>query len=349
MNKTNLTLFAAVFAAGAAFAAPAEKVKLTAGKITATSQIKWYVAKDVGFFDDEGLDVTLLEFTNSADGLAALRAGKIDVGPFGSTAPLIHIAKGADIRIIGGTMGGGVSYVVKKDSPISKIEDFRGKKIATVRLSTGDAVLRGALKRAGIDWRKDVDLIELKSPVAVAEAVKTDKVDIGSIWEPHDQRVEEWGLKIIAQGKDWQPGHPCCRVISTVDLIARKEAERPDVWVAFLRAFLKAQRFVENPANHEKVLDILVTHNKLDRKLLENSFFSDNLDIKSDPNIKGVQFVWDTLIDDGFVEPGPSTPKDIKSTIITKYYLAALDSLIKEEPEDKFWQELKAEYPARNE
>jgi NitT/TauT family transport system substrate-binding protein len=346
MKFKSTTLLAAL--ASAALTTSHAATKLTAGYLPVTGQAKWFLAKELGFFAEEGIDLELVEFTNSADGLTALRGGKLDVAPFGTTAPLIHISKGADLRIIGGTMGGDVAFVVKKDSPISTLADFKGKKIATVRLSTGDAVLRGALKRAGIDWRKDTEIFELKSPPAIAEAVKTGQADIGVTWGPHDQRVDEYGLKIIAYGQDLQPGHPCCRVLVTSEGLKKKEAESKDVWVRFFRAFLKAQKFAFVPENRQKVVDVISKYIKLDKTLLEKAYFSDNLEQKSDPNTKGVVAFWDVLVDSGWVEPGPAVPKDIKSFIVTEYYLAALASLAKEQPADPLWKTLTTEFATRN-
>jgi len=64
----------------------------------------------------------------------------------------VHIAKGADLRIIGGVMGEDVSIITTKEkaTEIKSVADLKGKKVATVRLATGDAVLRGAL--AGRVW-----------------------------------------------------------------------------------------------------------------------------------------------------------------------------------------------------
>jgi NitT/TauT family transport system substrate-binding protein len=347
--KKSLLILPVAAALLAASAAPARAATpLTAGYLPVTGQAKWFLAKELGFFAEEGIDINLVEFTNSADGLTALRGGKLDVAPFGTTAPLIHISKGADLRIIGGTMGGDVAFVVKKDSPIASLAEFKGKKIATVRLSTGDAVLRGALKRAGIDWRKDTEIFELKGPPAVAEAVKSGQADIGVTWGPHDQRVDEYGLKIIARSKDLQPGHPCCRVIATSEGLAKKEAESKGVWVRFFRAFLKAQKFAFVPENRDKVVDVISKYVKLDKALLEKAYFSDNLEQKTDPNTQGVTEFWNVLLDSGWVEPGPTVPKDIKPFIVPEYYLAALDSLAREQPAEPLWKELQAEFKVRN-
>jgi len=56
----------------------AEHVKV--GYLPVTGHAKFFIAKEQGFFAKEGLDAELVEFINSADGLASVRAGKVDVG-----------------------------------------------------------------------------------------------------------------------------------------------------------------------------------------------------------------------------------------------------------------------------
>ncbi|TAN58388.1 MAG: transporter substrate-binding domain-containing protein, partial [Magnetospirillum sp.] len=131
---------------------------LKVGYLPVTGHAKFFVAKEQGFFEKEGLSVELVEFVNSADGINALKAGKLDIGAFGTTAPLAHIAKGSDLRLIGGIMGEDAAIVTTaaNASKVKKVADLKGRKVATVRLATGDAVLRGALKDAGVDWKTDL-------------------------------------------------------------------------------------------------------------------------------------------------------------------------------------------------
>jgi ABC-type nitrate/sulfonate/bicarbonate transport system substrate-binding protein len=69
------------------------------GYLPVTGHAKFFVAKEYGIFAWEGIDAELIEFINSADGLNVLRAGKLDGAAFGTTAPLVHIARGADLLI----------------------------------------------------------------------------------------------------------------------------------------------------------------------------------------------------------------------------------------------------------
>ena len=98
------------------------------------------------------------------------RAHKLDLGAFGTTAPLVHIAKGADIRIIGGVMGEDAAIIATPENAkiIKTIADFKGKKVATVRLATGDAVFRGALDEAGLELEDRRADLRVKEPAGRA-------------------------------------------------------------------------------------------------------------------------------------------------------------------------------------
>jgi NitT/TauT family transport system substrate-binding protein len=334
------SLSAVTLAASVAQAAQTNLTALKVGHLPVTGHAKFFVAKEEGFFKDEGLDVELVEFANSADGLAALRAGKLDLGAFGTTAPLVHISKGADIRIIGGVMGEDAAITVTAENAktIKSIADLKGKKIATVRLASGDAVLRGALDDLKINWKTDVQIFELKTPAAVIEAVKSGQVDAGAVWGPHDFRAEEQGLKIIARSRTLQPGHPCCRL--TVN--AKDAQDRPEVWEHFIRAFLRAEKFTRD--NHEKTIDDISKYLKLDRDLIAKAYYSGFLDQSSDPNVLGVEKFWNIMLKSEFVE----SKLDIKPFVETKLYKNALDKLAKENPTEPYWQELEKIFSERD-
>ena len=316
--------------AATALAADTNLVALKVGHLPVTGHAKFFVAKEEGFFKAEGLDVELVEFANSADGLAALRAGKLDLGAFGTTAPLVHISKDADIRIIGGVMGEDAAIIATPENAkiIKTVADLKGKKVATVRLATGDAVFRGALEEAGLNWKSDVQIFELKSPPAVLEAVKSGQVDAGVTWGPHDVTAEGQGLKVVIRSRTLQPGHPCCRL--TVN--AKDIQERPEVWERFIHAFLRAEKFAND--NHEKTLDDISKYLKLDRPVIQKAYYDGYLDQTSDPNVTGIVRFWKTMIKSEFV----TSDKDITQFIDTKVYEKALIRVVKENPNDPFWK-----------
>jgi NitT/TauT family transport system substrate-binding protein len=316
---------------------------LNVGYLPVTGHAKFFVAKEQGFFAKEGLDINLIEFQNSADGLNAVVAGKLDIGAFGTTAPLAHIAKGTELKIIGGIMGEDAAIVTTAANAqsIRGVVDLRGKKVATVRLATGDAVLRGALKDAGIHWKTDLQIFELKNPPAVLEAVKSGQVDAGVVWGPHDLRAEEQGLKVVVRSGELQPGHPCCRLVVTSARHGQGE-----IWEKFLRAILRAEKFARD--NRKETLDAIGKYVKLDRGLLERAYYSPHLDQSSDPNVKGVRQFWETLQASEFITANSGNGGDIGSHIDVKLYERALASLSKESPADPYWKKLQADFKKKD-
>ena len=318
---------AGVLLAGAAGHAAAEPLKV--GYLPVTGHAKYFVAQEQGLFKKEGLDVELVEFQNSADGINAVIAGKLDVGTFGTTAPLLFYSKGSDIKIIGGVMGQDAALVVKPElaGTIRGIEDLKGRKVATVRLASGDAVLRGALKDAKISWKNDLKIFELKNPPAVIEAVKSGQVDAGLVWGPHDIRAEQQGLKIVVRSGELSPSHPCCRVI-----VSGAKLKDAAVLERFLRAVLQAEKYAGE--HRKETIDAIAKYIKLDRAILEQGYYSPNLDQSSDPNVKGVQKFWLSMIGSEFVEG----KRPLDPIFELSLYRNALESLARENPKDPFWQ-----------
>lgn len=329
--------------AGAALAlstvsAQADKA-LKVGYLPVTGHAKFFIAKEQGLFAQEGLDVELIEFANSADGLNAIVAGKLDIGAFGTTAPLAHIAKGTDLRIIGGIMGEDASLIAtsEKAGQIKTVADLKGKKIATVRMASGDAVLRGALTDAQVNWKSEVQIFELKNPPAVIEAVKSGQVDAGVVWGPHDLRAEDQGLKIVIRSSDLQPGHPCCRLV-----ITRKNYDDKETWNQFLRVILRAEKFAAQ--NRKETIDAIQKYVKLDRGLLERGYYQPHLDQQTDPDVRGVKTFWTVMQNSGFIE----SKADITDYIDIALYKQALDKLAAEEPQEPFWKQRQRDFQQRD-
>lgn len=313
--------------------------KLAVGYLPVTGHAKFFVAQEQDFFKQEGLEVELVEFVNSADGLHAVVSSKLDIGAFGTAAPLVHYARGADLKIIGGIMGEDAAIIVKPENAagVRSIGDLKGKKIATIRLSTGDAVLRGALNDAALDWRKDVQIFELKNPPAVLEAVKSGQVDAGVVWGPHDIRAERQGLQVVIRSSELQPGHPCCRLVVKSDKL-----KNPETLEKFLRAILRAEQFAS--ANRKETLDAIQKYVKLDRDILEAGYYSPHLEQGTDANAVGTRQFWNTLVQAEFIEG----QRPLEPIFALDVYERALKSLAAEYPAEPFWQALLQASEKRN-
>ncbi len=266
-------------------------------------------------------------------------AGKLDIGAFGTTAPVAHIAKNAKLKIIGGIMGGDAALIATPANAgkIAGVADLKGKKVATVRMASGDAVLRGALKDKGLNWKSDLQIFELKNPAAVIEAVKSGQVDAGLVWGPHDLRAEDQGLKVVIHSTDLQPGHPCCRLVVTEASLKNRQT-----WEKFVRAILQAEKF--GVENKKETIESIAKYVKLDQQLLWRGYYSKYLDQSTDPDAHGVKHFADVMVNSEFI----TTQPDLASAIDAKVYEKVLNDLSRENPNDPFWKKLQKDFKRKN-
>ena len=298
------------------------------------------IALEEKFYDKTGVKTDFVLFTNSSDGLNALNAGKLDVGvSFGTGGPLTFISKGSKFVVIGGNLSGGHPILVKPEiaDQIKSIEDFRGKTVATPRVFTSDVVFRGALSKAGIDPKKDLEIIEFKRPVDVLEAVKSGKADIGVGATNIIGQTRQAGLAIPLWSNDLWPNHPCCRIVATEDAVKN---HRPEL-VRFLKAELLAEKkFAEDP---ESGVRADINQQKFSEKLARDLVLEPHIQLSVDPNRKGVEEMWKHMTDIKYAEG----EIDFDKVIDTSLYLEALQELSKEST-DPFWDKLEERFKEQN-
>lgn len=285
------------------------------GHLPIPGQVLYYIALKEGYFKEEGLDVQLTPITSSVDILNALNAGKFDLASAGTAAPLTFIAKGAPFQIVGGLMGEGTVIQVNTDSAakIHSIKDFKGKKIATVRLATGDVILRGQLAKHHI--LNKVEIVEFKSPTESLLALKTGRVDLAVSWPPYSTQAELDGtVKSIAWTGQWAPHHTCCRLVTT-DSFAK---EHPDTIVKVLRGLIKAQRFFN--AEPEKSVQLAADYLKVGPEIIRPTLVTQRTTyVSANPDKKMVVEFWKYMNEIGYLQSN----LDIKRYVNESFYKKA--------------------------
>ncbi|MDR1362920.1 MAG: ABC transporter substrate-binding protein [Spirochaetaceae bacterium] len=291
------------------------------------------IAAEEGYFKEAGVNVEFVLFQNSADGLAALDNGKIDVGAtFGTSAPLTQAANGASIVVIAGAISGGHPVICKPENAdqYKDITGFKGKIIGTPRLYTPDVVWRGALYAAGIVPGRDVEIIEFRRPVDVLEAVKSGKVDAGIGSSSLGPQAVEAGLAIPLYSNDFKPHHPCCRIITSQKVLKSK---RPAL-VAFVKAMILAERKLrEDPES-----GVIANINQLDlsETVAREFALEPHNEFATDPNTKAVVDMFDYMKQIGYLDPAITL--DPYTLIDTSLYVEALEQLKTESP-SPYWDE----------
>ena len=134
---------------------------------------------------DKGVTVEWNEFTSGPPLLEAIGAGAIDFGITGDVPPLFAQAAGRDLLYVGAYQGPAAFHglLVHKDSPIQKIEDLKGKKLAYKRGSSGHNFAIQVLRKGGLTVA-DITEVDLAPPDAAA-AFKNGSIDAWAIWDPY--------------------------------------------------------------------------------------------------------------------------------------------------------------------
>ena len=118
-------------------------------------------------------DIDLLRFQGTPPMITALQAGELDVAlfAFSTFALAVQNANMQDLRVIADEAQEGVEgyftspYNVLKDSPINKVEDLKGKIVASVGPGAAvDIAMRAMLKRSGLEDKRDFTVVEAGFP-----------------------------------------------------------------------------------------------------------------------------------------------------------------------------------------
>jgi NitT/TauT family transport system substrate-binding protein len=201
------------------------------------------LADALGYYEDEGLDVTLEYVDGSGEAIQQLLAGQGEVAVVGTGNVIEALEQGqTDVRVIGNVNYGSVFFLTApEDSDLRSAEDMKGKKIGISELSGGEVpVVRGILQLADLDPDTDVELVPIGTGTALAvEAIREGRVDAygGSINDIIAVEVQGVPLvRILPEILTTLPGLP----VATMEQFL---SEDEDTVVGFMRATTKAQEF----------------------------------------------------------------------------------------------------------
>ena len=226
---------------------------------------------------------------------------------YSSLAIAIENAGLDDLRVIADEFQDGVTgyftqpYFVRKDSGINKIEDLKGKVIATNGGGSAvDVAMRATLRKHGLEEKRDYTMIE--APLPTMPAVLTDKkADLVPAVLPFsfNPKLREEG-KILFEQRD-QIG-----VTQMIVWTARKSFidKHRAAMVDFMEDMLRITQWYQDPKNHDEVAQIAskITKAPADRfgwLFTKQDTYRDHNMI---PNIDALQKNVDMTHDLGFVK-----------------------------------------------
>src|SRR6187402_1321514 len=162
--------------AAAASASAQEAVSLRLNWYLGGLHVPYYYGKEMGFFKQEGIDLTINEGRGSGNTVQVVAAGSDTFGMADSSSLITTASKGADVKSVMSLLNStGFSVVSLASAGIRKPKDLEGKSLA---VSPGDPL--GQLFRALAAANKlDINTIKFVQvdPAAKVVSVLEKKVD----------------------------------------------------------------------------------------------------------------------------------------------------------------------------
>ncbi|MCV9934791.1 ABC transporter substrate-binding protein [Boseaceae bacterium BT-24-1] len=204
----------------------------------------WYVAKERGFDVANGVSIIPIRIATSADVTAALSTGQISSAHTNIPATTQRQAAGVDFKLVlfMGLSVTGDALIAGKG--INSIKDLTGKRIALVRDSQREYLLRLALKNAGMAMN-NLTILDVNSDELAGLAFSTGRVDAAVTYEPYISRslAHNPDAKRIASAGDFPGSVSDSWIVSTKFL-----KDYPDAVVGMIRAWDAAVKYInENP------------------------------------------------------------------------------------------------------
>ena len=329
-------------AAASSDEAKLEKKTFNLGHLNSTAHLLGFVAKEEGFFEEEGLDVTLTLFSSAAELSSGLENDKLDVAFIGSVPTLTFQSQGHDLTIFGGEMTNGHGYVIKPEFVEGKtdwdVSILKGRNVASVKNSVQDAELQILLKDKGIEigeGEDKVNIVYFDSQKDAYNALQNDSIDAASAYSPYTSLAESQGYKVVYRCSEEKllENQPCCRQVAATEALAKY----PNSYNAFERALIKAYKFTQE--NKEGTVKDVKKYIDIEEDLINTEVYGGYGTSVPDPDKQGTITLKNSIVELGYTED-----YDIEKLYNTDIYKNALESLIKENPDDKIYAELKKHF-----
>jgi NitT/TauT family transport system substrate-binding protein len=241
-----------------------DKVTLQLKWVTQAQFAGYYAAKEQGFYDDEGLDVTLKVGGPDITPEQVVTSGQAEFGIDWLPSLLATRDKGGDIVNIAQVFTrSGMLEVTHKDSGITDVAGMKGKKVG-VWCCGNENELYAALTKNGMDLKKDVTIVnqpfdmnlflskDVDAAAAMtynelAQVLETKNPDTGKLYSLDDLNVismEDAGTSMLEDG-----------VFTTSDWIS--DTKNQDIAKRFLAASFRGWAFCRDNQDEclQNVLD----------------------------------------------------------------------------------------------
>jgi len=248
----------------------------------------WLQKKDLAKHFGQSYVMEPVHYVGTPPMITALATNEVEVTNLAYSTLGIAIGNAGldDLRIISDEFQDGVTgwysqgYMVLKDSPVQKVEDLKGKVVATNAAGSAvDVALKAMLHKHGLEPNRDYTVVEAPFP-AMKAMLAEHKVDLIPAVLPfsYDPELQKIARALFVQ-RD---------AVGVTDMITW-QARKPFIdknraaMVDFMEDSLRIVRWYLDPANHEAAKQILGELVKRPPETFDWAFTKK--DVYHDPNL----------------------------------------------------------------
>lgn len=233
------------------------------------------VAHHKGFFKQEGL--TEVQFKSFAAGLLqveAMASGAVDVANSGQGPILSVKSNGVPVVVLSSlsTLNDAIAIAVRKSASVSEPKQLEGLKIGALKGTSAEYMVHRLAKAYQVDASK-IQIVNLAPPEQLA-SLATGAIDGVAVWQPWiQQAARRTEIDVVHTGTRSQfASHPGVKNRIDINRSVLASSERfvkanPRTVQALLRAYVKAQAFIADPANYAEVVTIFSRHHNQDPQM----------------------------------------------------------------------------------
>ena len=271
---------------GIGAAAAAERVTVGLTSLTPAA-MPIFAAKEKGFFEAEGLDVTMPVFKSGTENTQAVIAGEVQIA-FGSITEVLNLKKAKlDGRYFWG-ISNFMPFKLYAHPSIKSPQELKGKKLAISNfVAQSDYLTQFTLRRFGVEPIKEAPILPIGSTPARYAALKAGRVDATIMWFPHTLIADKDGFRMLVDLNDLIPDWGYLGYYAKSEYLK----SRRETVLRYLRAHTRGLKEVKG--NPQLGIEILKKHLKYDQTVAEAGYKEFTRSFAEDGRlpVKGFEFL----------------------------------------------------------
>jgi NitT/TauT family transport system substrate-binding protein len=295
LKATTWAAFAAFLAAALSTGAQAEPLKIRMGYVQLPGHLAPILFQNKSVLKHYGKSyvVDAIRFRGTTPQIQALSAGELDLSTLAPSGLVFAVENAKiDARVVGDTFHDNGKthwtspYLVLKDSGIEKVEDLKGKRLASNAIgSASDSAMRAMLKRHGLG-DNDFNTIETAFGNMPAMLLQK-KVDLIVALPQFINMIPRDKVKELFNIRDAVGPQQTIMWVARADVIAKNRAAFVDYWEDHIRAL----RWFLDPQNHDEAVKYVAAYTKQSRESVDYAFTDKDYYRSPDarPDVEGIK------------------------------------------------------------